>query len=100
MPVLQTTKPAWLAGLHEDIIKSTLPYFDWSYGVEALWSTDHLPPRLRAEGKRNLKKFGSPMIDRVFRPHITLTSFGDHRVARKISLEFDRLLFDVTEIAI
>lgn len=100
MPVLMTTKPEWLVRLHKNVVESTLPYFDWDYGAENLWNADKLPPHLKAEGKRNLMRFGSPMIGRVFRPHITLSSFDGRSRAGKILLEFERLSFAVNEIAI
>lgn len=100
MPVLMTDKPEWIRRLHKNVVEATLPYFDWDYGVEKLWSVDMLPQELKAEGRRNLRKYGSPMIGPVFRPHITLTSSGKHRPASKIRLEFERLSFVVDEIAI
>jgi hypothetical protein len=59
-----------------------------------------LPAKLKVEGKRNLRKYGSPMIDRIFRPHITLTSFGERHGLKDIELEFERLSFVVDEIAV
>jgi 2'-5' RNA ligase len=100
MPVLMTDRPPWLKRLHRDIVQTTLPYLDWDYGAGELWKTDMLPAHLQAEARDNLRKYGSPMIGRVFRPHITLTSFGKQRKPEKVRLEFERLSFPVAEIAI
>src|SRR5262249_280571 len=77
MPVIQTDKPEWLRKLHQNVVKATVPYFDWDYGADDTWSTDYLPVHLRKPARSNLKRYGSPLTGVVFRPHITLTSFAD-----------------------
>ena len=99
MPVLKTDKPRWLIDLQRDVVDNTLEYFDRNWGAEETWDIDKLPLSLRAAGKRHLKKYGSPMMGRVFRPHITLTSF-ERRPTKDIPLEVIPLVFDVDEIVI
>ncbi len=100
MPVIMTDKPSWLVRLHKEIVKNTSPFLDFDYGVESYWHTEYLPLRLRAEARSNLRKFGSPLIHHVFRPHITLTSLPNNRVARGVRLPLEPLSFTVAEIAI
>lgn len=66
-------KPRWLNDLYLKVIKTALPYFDWTYGADKLW---HLSKQTRL-GKANFKKYGTPNVGRYFRPHITLGSFKD-----------------------
>jgi hypothetical protein len=98
--LLMTTRPLWLRRLHLDVVSSTLPYFDWKYGAAERWTVDRIPARLRASARRNLKKFGSPMIDSVFRPHITLTTFKESHPENNLRVHPEPMTFDVTEIAI
>jgi hypothetical protein len=98
-PLLMTDKPVWLRRLHREMVNSTLPYFDWKYGVSKLWKVDRLPARFQPLARRYLDEFGSPMIDRVFRPHITLTTF-DEKPAKKVRVDFKKLTFNVREIAV
>jgi hypothetical protein len=101
MPVMMTDKPAWLRRLHLDLVRATQPFFDRSYGAEELWSVEYMPPALRARARANLRKYGSPMIGEVFRPHITLTSFADKARAAEISPPpFEHMRFQVDAIAI
>ena len=101
MPVLMTGKPVWLRKLHLDLVRATQPFFDRSYGAENLWSLDYVPPDLRARARANLRKYGSPMIDEVFRPHITLTSFADKARAAEISPPpFERMSFQIRELVV
>jgi hypothetical protein len=101
MPIVMTDKPAWLKKLHLDVVHATSKYFDWKYGAEDLWSVDYLPSNLKVRAEGYLKKYGSPMIDAVFRPHITLTSFEDKSVAKDIPpLEFEPLVFHVDQVSI
>lgn len=93
MPLLMTDKPAWLSQLHRDIVRRTLKFFDWDYGAEETWAAES--PR----AKTCLEKYGTPMIGRLFRPHITLTSFEDKAVAREIPPPgFKPLAFPVDDI--
>jgi 2'-5' RNA ligase len=81
MPLLLTTKPRWLTQLHLSIVKQTIKFFDSS--------SEHLPSnlRMRAQG--------------AFRPHITLTSFQDRSVAKRIpSPSFEKMSFHVDEVSV
>ena len=101
MPVLVTDKPDWLTALHQEIVGRTGEFLDRQYGVESTWHTDYLPRGLVEPARRYLQQFGSPLINEVFRPHITLTSFEDRDVLRSIpSIGFEPLTFDVGEISI
>jgi hypothetical protein len=101
MPVLMTDKPGWLSRLHLEIVESTKEFLDRSYGVDDMWRTDYLPAELADAARQNLEEFGSPLIDAVFRPHITLTSFGDHATAQRIPpLSFAPLSFVTDSISI
>jgi hypothetical protein len=101
MPVIQTDKPLWLRSLHRDVVRSTVRYFDWDYGAQERWHTDYLPARLKARAEENVRKYGSPLIGGVFRPHITLTSFTDKTVVSEIpEFEIEPLRFEVKKIAI
>lgn len=66
--LLMTDKPEWLKNLHLKIIRKTLKYFDWDYGVERLWHINHWPKAMQ----KNIKQYGTPMVGRHFIPHITL----------------------------
>jgi 2'-5' RNA ligase len=101
MPVIMTDKPAWLAELHLDMVRETVRFLDRGYNVEETWHTGYLPTELQAPAARYLKEYGSPLIDEVFRPHITLTSFGDKGAARSIPApEFERLSFVARTVTI
>lgn len=69
--LLSTDKPRWLKKLYLRVIKKTLKYFDWSYGVEKLWHVEKSSKTMR----KNVKKYGTPMVGRYFIPHITLGVF-------------------------
>jgi len=101
MPVLMTDKPDWLSRLHEAIVARTCRFLDRDYGAEATWNVDYLPAALVAPAARYLKEFGSPLINEVFRPHITLTSFEDKSITQQIPpLDFTGFSFEVDAIAV
>jgi len=101
MPVLMIDKPAWLSRLHLEIVESTKEFLDRDYGVEEMWRTDYLPAELVEPARRHLREFGSPLIDTVFRPHITLTSFADYSMARRVPrMAFALLSFKAESISI
>lgn len=99
MPLLMTDRPQWLKRLQRDIVSEAVKYFDWDYGVERLWKLEPISPKLREAAGRNLKKYGSPMMGPLFRPHITLTSFGD-RAMPQVRVPFESLSFQVETIAV
>jgi hypothetical protein len=100
-PVIQTDKPDWLRNLHRTIVDNTLEYFNWKHGAEDTWNTDYLPAHLKERARRNLRKYGSPLVGSVFRPHITLTSFEQKSVVSEIPhLKVEPLSFPVGAIAI
>jgi hypothetical protein len=101
IPVVQTDKPLWLRRLHRDLVRATVCYFNWDCGAQERWNTDYLPAQLKARAEENLRKYGSPLIGSVFRPHITLTSFPDRAlVSGPPNFKIEALRFDVKEIAI
>src|SRR5262245_19228423 len=101
LPLLMTDKPSWLKQIHLEVVKRTLPYFDWDYGAENKWSIEYVPARLKARAKEYLERFGSPMIDAVFLPHITLTVFENKSLAKTVPIpQLEPTSFDVGEIAI
>jgi len=101
MPVLMTDKPAWLNRLHLQLVDRTCAFLDREYGVEKTWNTAYLPKELAGPARRYLKEYGSPLINEVFRPHITLTSFKRKNANRKIpSLDLDPLSFTVDAVTI
>jgi len=74
--ILYFDKPGWINKLYMKIIQDTLPYYDWSYGTDASWQLDHFPENMRKIGSHFIKKYGTPLVGRNFKPHITLTSFA------------------------
>jgi 2'-5' RNA ligase len=101
MPVLVTGKPEWLSELHRKMVEHTNAFLDREYGVEKTWDTEYLPAELKEPARRYLKEFGSPLIDEVFRPHITLTSFEDKSSRQSIpEMNFDRLSFEADAVSI
>jgi len=101
IPALMTDKPDWLFQLHLQMVKHTSPFLDRAYNVDQTWDTDYLPAELAGPARRYLKEFGSPLIDVVFRPHITLTSFENKNIAQSIPpLSFERLSFEVNTVSI
>lgn len=78
--MIMADKPAWLNRFYQHIIKSTIPYFDWQYDIDTKWRTKQLPKGLRD----NIKKFGTPLIGRDFKPHITLTVFKNNQKIAEI----------------
>lgn len=101
MPLLMTDKPKWLQQLHLDVVNQTSRYFDWNSGAKDSWGIEYLPANLRVRAKQYLEKFGSPMIDVMFRPHITLASFKDKRIRKDIpSPAFEPMAFRVDEVSI
>jgi 2'-5' RNA ligase len=101
MPVLMTDKPDWLILLHEHMVGRTVTFLDREYGAAKTWNIDYLPAELTTAARRYLVAFGSPLINEVFRPHITLTSFEDKNVAKVIPpLDCKPLSFDVDSVSI
>jgi hypothetical protein len=101
MPVLVTDKPEWLSELHLQMVEQTAAFLDREYAVEQMWDLEYLPEELQEPAHRYLKDFGSPLIDVVFRPHITLTSFEDKSIRQSIpELNFERLSFEVDAVSI
>jgi len=70
---LMTDKPDWLKKLYLRVIKKTLKYFDWNYGVEKLWREKS------SKAIANIKKYGTPLVGRYFMPHITLAVFKNDK---------------------
>lgn len=66
--MLTTEKPEWLVKLHLLVVKKTLQYFDWDYGVDKIWHTNRWPKARQ----RLIKKFGTPSVGNFFKPHISL----------------------------
>ena len=101
LPLLMIDKPKWIQQLHLDVVKKTSKYLDWDYGAAESWNMDLLPSDLRVRGKGYIEKYGTPMIGRVFRPHITLTSFEDRGIVDEIpALPFKPMSFHVDTIYI
>ncbi len=73
--LLMTNKPKWLKNLHLKIIKGTLKYFNWDYGIEKLWNLDHWSKLMQ----KNIKQYGTPLVGRYFMPHITLGVLNDKK---------------------
>jgi hypothetical protein len=73
--MLETEKPLWLKKLQAKIVKKTVKYIDWDYGVERFWHIERFPRHMQKACRRYLKEYGTPLIGANFRPHITLTSF-------------------------
>jgi len=73
--LLMTNKPEWLKKLYLKVIKKTLKYFDWDYGVEKLWHTEKMP-KIRRE---SVKRYGTPLFGYYFMPHITLGTFKNNK---------------------
>lgn len=93
-----TDKPKWLQKLHLRILKNILPYFDWDYGAEKLWNINELT---KGE-KDSFKTYGTPMVERYFRPHVTLGKCPDiqQRKALIKKLYTPKLTFPVQSIYI
>jgi hypothetical protein len=101
LPVIQTDKPDWLKSFHRAVVDNSLEYFNWKHGAEETWNTDYLPAHLKDRARSNLKKYGSPLVGSVFRPHITLTSFEQKSVISEIPpLKVEPLSFPVNAITI
>ena len=73
--LLMTNKPEWLKKLYLKVIKNTLKYFDWDYGIEKLWHAKKMPKTRR----KILKRYGTPIFGHYFIPHITLGVFKDDK---------------------
>src|ERR1051326_3170456 len=48
MPVVMTDKPSWLKKLHRDIVRQTLPFFDWEYGSLCLTRSGEQQPETQS----------------------------------------------------
>ena len=92
MPVMMASKPDWLKRLHQRIVRRTVRFLDWSYGVQKTWSLDRFSGRRLKFGKQYLREFGSPMVGMNFRPHITLSSFKDKEPS-EMNLDVRRMEF-------
>jgi len=96
--LLMADKPKWLNNLYLKVIKKMLKYFDWDYGVEKLWHIKKLPKIM----KKNVKKYGTPLIGRYFMPHITLGVFRDDKnmidAFNKLKLKPKKYNFEVKSI--
>lgn len=77
-------KPIWIQKLYLKIIKNTLKYCNWKYGISEKWHINNLPKRMQKVGISFIKKYGTPMIGTNFKPHITLASFKDNPLKLKI----------------
>ena len=93
---LMTDKPKWLKKLYLRVIKKTLKYFDWNYGVEKLWREKS------SKTIGNIKKYGTPLVGRHFMPHITLAVFKNDEDMIKGSnkLKFKKYTFKPKSIYI
>jgi 2'-5' RNA ligase len=101
VPFLMTDKPKWLKQLHLDIVNQTSKFFDWKYGSATTWKLEYVPPNLRTRAQAYLERFGSPLIDAAFRPHITLTTLETKPATKAVALvAFEPMTFHVDEISI
>jgi 2'-5' RNA ligase len=99
--LLMTEKPKWLTKLHRDVVAKTSRYFDWTSGRQDSIGVGWLPPKLQPRAAAYAQKYGSPLIGAAFRPHITLTSFGDKTAPAGIPpLPFEPMSFVVDRLNI
>lgn len=101
MPLLMTSRPPWLKKLHRDVVKRTIKYFDWKYGAQDTWRMELFASNLKVRAKGYLENYGSPMIESLFNPHLTLTIFEDNAAPKDIPpLKFEPMSFHVDNITI
>lgn len=93
---MYTDKPEWIKKLYLKIIKKTLKYFAWNYGLEETWNVAKQSKLLT----KNFKKYGTPMFGRYFMPHITLGVFRDDKDIIKAfsELRLKKYTFEVKSI--
>lgn len=65
---MEISRPRWLLNLHREILKETFKFQDPAFPARRVWMEYD-----SAAAKRNIKRYGSPYVDRLFQPHITLT---------------------------
>ena len=100
MPVLQTSKPAWLDALQRKVVLRTVPYFNRSYGAEEAWGLDFFAGRRKQFAKEYIRRYGTPMFGMNFRPHITLTSFKGKESPSDFKIDVKPFQFTPDHIAI
>lgn len=90
----------WFQRLQARLVTRMAKYFDWEYGVKRLWEEkDWWTPLMR----RNVKKYGSPLVGREYDPHITFTIFANPSTERLVSVhppKLPRMTFRATGISV
>ncbi len=88
---LMINKPKWLREFYLKIIKKTMPYFDWNYGLEKLWKSAGWSKNMQ----KNFQKYGTPFVGKHFTPHITLNMFKNKNDTIKAlnTLKFKQFYF-------
>jgi hypothetical protein len=67
-------KPEWIKRLYLKIIHNTVKYFDRGYGTNNLW---RFPNGRNKTEAGFIKKYGTPLFGKNFKPHVTITRSED-----------------------
>jgi 2'-5' RNA ligase len=71
---LDFDKPEWIKKLYLKIIYRTVKHFDWDYGTNNLW---RFPNGRNKTEASFIKKYGTPLVSKNFKPHVTITRYKD-----------------------
>ena len=74
-----TDTPTWLKRLQTSNMHATIKYFNWDYGVEKLW----LGETFSRSWSAKIKRHGTPLVGRLFKPHFTLGIFTSDNAMRR-----------------
>ena len=92
-------KASWLKKLHSAILKGAVKFLDKDFRAAKTWGSHYGSSRQHW----NLKRYGSPNVGPLYRPHITVTSLRDERVRGQAFfkfIKFKRQSFRVNSISV
>ena len=85
-PLLPVSNPKWLQTLHGEILNAVNPLRDHSFP-----NTWHYPGLNTDAHRRNIRRYGSPVVGSMYAPHITLSLLDDE--PKRLRLHRRRSLF-------
>ncbi|MBI2426308.1 MAG: hypothetical protein HYV34_00515 [Candidatus Kerfeldbacteria bacterium] len=91
---LMVQKIPWLVQLHEKVLERLLPHYDWAYEQregKKLWSD---LVRFSPKGMELFKKYGTPLAEEAFRPHISLARVANPEMREAILRDLPLKRFD------
>lgn len=100
-PHLAVTKIAWLQNLHQSVLVAINPLRDKTFS-DAWDNGAKYGNIVKSVHRKNIQKYGSPIVGKIFDPHITLTVLNDldDRVRATQTIPLKKYKFIPTAITI